>query len=70
MKRQRADGTWTWTTPEYDATWYWPVGTRVRLVNGEEAVVVKENAISVSVVESATGVLRTRVPFDGLRRVL
>lgn len=58
-QRQRADGTWTYTTPEHDAKWYWPVGTRVELQDndaervragkykGARGVVVKANPVSV-----------------------
>ena len=29
MKRQRADGSWTFTTVDWDHKWYWPIGTRI-----------------------------------------
>jgi hypothetical protein len=51
-KRQRADGTWTMTTEAYDAIWYWPVGTRVRVTIAGQlfaGVVVKENSTTVRV---------------------
>ena len=47
-QRQRADGTWTYTSAEWDATWYWPVGTRVS-VRGATGTVIKENSVSVKV---------------------
>lgn len=52
MKRQRADGTWTFTTADWDARWYWPVGTRVNVktVDGLAAgTVAKMNPTSVRV---------------------
>lgn len=47
-KRVRADGTRTYTSPDWDARWYWPVGTRVR-VGGDRGIVTKQNAVSVRV---------------------
>jgi hypothetical protein len=52
VKRQRADGTWTFTTVDWDAKWYWPIGTRVaaKTANGRApGVVVKENSTSVRI---------------------
>ena len=53
-RRQRPNGTWTYTTPEWDATWYWPVGTKVRVLDSKRGIdltgfVTKENAVSVRV---------------------
>jgi len=50
MMRRRADGTFTYTTPEWDATWYWPVGTSVQVRTSRglrDGIVVKENSVSV-----------------------
>jgi hypothetical protein len=50
MRRQRADGTWTLTTVDWDRKWYWPVGTRVTVPTRRGAVrgtVVKTNPVSV-----------------------
>lgn len=68
MRRQRADGSWTFTTAEWDRAWYWPVGTRVELVNGERGTVAKMNSTTATVVLDS-GKTHTRVPFRGLRRV-
>lgn len=49
-RRQRADGTWTYSTPEWDAKWHWTVGTRVRLRGGSaEGVITKANSVTVNV---------------------
>lgn len=58
-RRQRADGTWTYNTEEYDTVVYWPIGTRVELQDGDRVragafkglrgIVTKQNAVSVSV---------------------
>jgi hypothetical protein len=47
-RRQRADGTWTFTSAEWDARWYWPVGTRVRVLH-DVGTVTKENSTTVRV---------------------
>ena len=50
--RQRADGSLTTTSSEWDGRWYWPVGTRVS-VQGVLGTVSKVNGVTV------------RVSFDG-----
>ena len=52
--RQRPDGTFTYTTPEWDARWYWPAGTKIEVSGvrggGTDAltgVVTKENLTTV-----------------------
>lgn len=53
-RRQRADGTWTYTTHEWDAVWYWPVGTHVRATvrGGARATgtIIKANATTAWIV--------------------
>jgi hypothetical protein len=46
--RQRADGSWTFTTETWDAKWYWPLGTRVRF-RQSDGTVTKQNNVSVDV---------------------
>ena len=68
-KRQRVDGSWTFSTEEWDAAWYRPVGTRVS-VRGAAGTVVKENSVTVRVAfdgdDARTGLvsktLLTRIP--------
>ena len=57
MRRQRLDGTWTYTSEAWDADWYWPVGTRVEVNLGRRGAVLwqpgevtKQNTVSVRVV--------------------
>lgn len=52
MTRQRTDGTWTSATPEWDARWYWPAGTRVAVpttTGPATGVVLKQNATTVRI---------------------
>jgi len=65
--RQRLDGTFTSTTPEWDRKWYWPVGTRVRTVIGR-GVVIKQNAVSVWI-RLESGDVRRNVPVAALTRI-
>lgn len=65
-QRLRADGTWTYTSPEWDAAWYWPVGTAVLHCHAP-ATVTKANAVSVSL-RFADGRELHRVPFKALTR--
>jgi hypothetical protein len=77
-QRQRADGTWTFATEEHDARWYWPVGTRVELQDGDRVragarkgqrgVVTKQNSVSVWVLLDSGETLRN-VPVDALVRL-
>lgn len=76
-QRQRPDGTLTYSTPAWDATWYWPVGTRVRfrtlrgvprLLRGLVGTVTKQNAVTVTVTID-DGRLITRVSFEALERM-
>ena len=67
MRRQRADGTYTFSTPEWDEKWYWPVGTAV-ILRGEQGVVSKVNSVTVDVTTPA-GLFR-RVSVKALRRVV
>lgn len=85
QKRQRADGTWTYTTEAWDARWYWPVGTRVRFkamapipkaLHGVVGTVVRENAVSVSIRTDANVAwgsysdrTLSRVSFEALERL-
>jgi hypothetical protein len=77
--RQRTDGTWTNTTPEWDQAWYWPVGTRVsvrpecfarsvRPTADEVGTVTQANTVSVRV-KWDSGRTTGLVPVDMLRRV-
>lgn len=48
--RARPDGTLTFTTPEWDAEWYWPVGTRVSIpARAVLGTVTKRNSVTVRV---------------------
>jgi hypothetical protein len=69
--RQRADGTYTHTTDAWDARWYWPTGTRVRIAvrggSDETGVIIKQNATTVWVrFDSARA--DTKVPMTMLVR--
>lgn len=76
-QRQRADGTWTYTTEEWDATWYWPVGTRVRMrpnvgrgLAGATGTVVKKNPVSVRVqFDDASKQFDGVIYFEALERL-
>lgn len=46
MQRQRPDGTWTYTSDEWDQKWYWPVGTRAEF-RGQIGTITKTNNVSV-----------------------
>jgi hypothetical protein len=65
--RVRPDGTRTYTTPEWDARWYWPVGTRVRVGDVGSGVVIKSNTVTVNVLMDAGGI-RSRVSVEVLTR--
>jgi hypothetical protein len=69
-RRQRPDGTWTYTTEEWDTQWYWPVGTRVQLValGGALGTVTKQNNVTATV-KTDRGDTYNRVPFAGLIRL-
>jgi hypothetical protein len=67
-RRQRADGTWTFTDAAWDAKWYWPIGTRVQLANGATGTVSKANSTTVSVATD-DGRVRSLVPMRGLIRL-
>lgn len=67
VQRRRPDGSWTFTTEAWDAVWYWPVGTRVRVPRLGAGVVEKSNAVSVSVRLDYGAVLR-RVSVRSLVR--
>ncbi len=67
--RLRADGTHTYSSPEWDATWYWPVGTRVTVGHLGTGVVIKQNTTTANVRMDADGSVRTRVGFAAMARV-
>lgn len=48
MKRQRADGSWTNTSPDWDARWHWTAGTRVQVGDAAGAV-TRVNRVTVDV---------------------
>lgn len=59
--RQRSDGSITWTSPEWDDRWYWPVGTRVE-VQGQPGSVAKTHQTTVDVqLDSGTRLRRVRM---------
>jgi hypothetical protein len=67
--RKRADGSLTYTTEEWDAKWYWPAGTRVRVTAlGATGTITKQNAVTATV-KMDDGTLRLRVPFSGMERL-
>jgi len=66
-RRQRPDGTWTFTSEDWDAKWYWPVGTPVS-INGESGTVTKTNSVSVTV-RGASGRVYARIPVKQLVRL-
>lgn len=68
MRRQRADGSWTFTTPDWDARWYWPAGTRVQL-QGQPGVILKSHRVTVDVQTDAGRTHRVAMTFAGLVRV-
>jgi hypothetical protein len=65
--RIRPDGTGTFTSVEHDSEWYYPVGTRVVLVNGDAGIVTKQNSVTANVTGDS-GRLYLRVPVRGLTR--
>jgi hypothetical protein len=69
-QRQREDGTSTFTTVDWDAKYYWPVGARV-IYRGFVGTVVKENPTTVSVMfdDHNPGHVYDRVPMSALYRV-
>lgn len=51
-RRQRNDGTWTFTSEAWDAAWYWPVGTRISVETRDGVAlgtITKTNTVSVYV---------------------
>jgi hypothetical protein len=73
--RRRSDGTLTCTTEEWDARWYWPVGTRVSVqvrtktgIVTEPGSVAKANSVSATVVLDSGRVV-ARVPVAMLTRM-
>jgi hypothetical protein len=68
-KRQRADGTFTFSTPEWDAKWYWPVGTRISLAIASGRAfgkVTKQNTVSAWVLLDSGETVKA--PFALLQR--
>jgi hypothetical protein len=67
-KRIRPDGTLTTTTAEWDAKWYWPVGTAVT-VGQESGIVVKQN-VTTADVQLESGRLLRRLRFTAMTRIV
>lgn len=66
--RIRDDGTSTYTTPEWDQKWYWPVGTRVVVGGTAAGVVVKQNSTTAHI-RLDSGATLQRVRFAALARL-
>jgi hypothetical protein len=66
-QRMRDDGTWTYATPEWDARWYWKVGTPVCVGGRWTGEIIKVNNCTVDV-RLADGTVRRRVSMLALGR--
>lgn len=69
--RQRADGTWTQTSIEYDAAWYWPIGTRVsvRTRDGQIAATITKANPTTANLTTDDGRTFARVAFAAMERL-
>lgn len=47
-QRQRLDGSWTFSSEEWDAAWHWPVGSMV-VFRDHVGVITKQNSTTVIV---------------------